>query len=40
MRERGLEPLHRKVPDPKSGVSANFTTLAVHVLPLTRFAMF
>ncbi len=34
MRERGLEPLHRKVPDPKSGVYANFTTLAVHVAPL------
>ena len=25
---RGLEPLHLAVPDPKSGVSANFTTLA------------
>ncbi len=25
---RGLEPPHRVAPDPKSGVSANFTTSA------------
>ena len=25
LREKGLEPLHLAVPDPKSGVSANFT---------------
>ncbi len=29
MREKGLEPIRLKAPDPKSGVSANFTTLAV-----------
>ena len=28
VRTRGLEPPHRKAPDPKSGVSANFTTSA------------
>lgn len=28
LREKGLEPLRPKAPDPKSGVSANFTTLA------------
>ena len=29
VRMKGLEPSHRKAPDPKSGVSANFTTSAV-----------
>ena len=29
MREKGLEPLRRMALDPKSSVSANFTTLAV-----------
>lgn len=28
VRTRGLEPPHRKAPDPKSGVSANSTTPA------------
>ena len=28
VRERGLEPLYLTVPDPKSGASANFATLA------------
>ena len=28
MREGGLEPPHLAAPEPKSGVSANFTTLA------------
>jgi hypothetical protein len=28
MRERGLEPLYLSVPDPKSGASASFATLA------------
>ncbi len=26
---RGLEPPHREAPDPKSGVSTNFTTSAI-----------
>ncbi len=28
VRMRGLEPPHREAPDPKSGVSTNFTTSA------------
>ncbi len=28
VRMRGLEPTHREAPDPKSGVSTNFTTSA------------
>lgn len=28
VRVTGLEPAHREIPDPKSGVSANFTTPA------------
>jgi hypothetical protein len=30
VRMRGLEPPHREAPDPKSGVSTNFTTSAKH----------
>ena len=33
MRERGLEPLHPKAPDPKSGASANSATPA-HAEPI------
>ncbi len=29
VRMRGLEPPHREAPDPKSGVSTNFTTSAI-----------
>ena len=29
---RGLEPPHREAPDPKSGVSTNFTTSALKYL--------
>ena len=29
VRAKGLEPSHREAPDPKSGVSTNFTTPAV-----------
>ena len=29
VRMRGLEPPHREAPDPKSGVSTNFTTSAM-----------
>ena len=31
MRVKGLERSHREAPDPKSGVSANFTTLALQL---------
>jgi hypothetical protein len=31
MREKGLEPLSLAAPDPKSGVSASFTTLARNI---------
>ena len=31
MRERGLEPLSLAAPDPKSGASASFATLAFHL---------
>ena len=29
VRAKGLEPSHREAPDPKSGVSTNFTTPAL-----------
>ena len=32
VREKGLEPLHRKALDPKSSVSTNFTTLASNII--------
>ncbi len=34
---RGLEPPHREAPDPKSGVSTNFTTWAHTVLNKPKF---
>ena len=33
LREKGFEPIRPEAPDPKSGVSANFTTLAVTIIP-------
>jgi hypothetical protein len=34
MREKGLEPLSLAAPDPKSGVSASFTTLARNIVEI------
>ncbi len=36
MRVKGLEPSHREAPDPKSGVSTNFTTPAEICFPRLR----
>ncbi len=32
VRARGLEPLRRKTPDPKSGAATNYATLALFAL--------
>ena len=38
VRLKGLEPSRREAPDPKSGVSANFTTGALYFLTESGFA--
>lgn len=42
VRPKGLEPLHLAAPDPKSGVSTNFTTGALRrvTIPLTSHLAF